>query len=175
MANKKIPISRLNKFYDKTDFDLENDMAREYVEGDLNFTVVLFEVDRTTSVTDDIYAEASSNELKFKPPKELKVRLLLEDSTKESYAEGHIRYEDYGDLIFTIFVEQLEELGSDIIYGDYIGYPDKENNIKYFTVYDDGKIFSDNSHTRLGYLGYYRTIKCKTADFDEINPDIMPL
>jgi len=175
MAGKKIPITRLSKFYDKTDFNLENEMAREFIEGDLNFTVVLFEVDRITSVTDDIYAEASSNELKFHPPKELKVRLILDESTNESYAEGHLRYEDYGDLTFTIFVDQLNELNVDIKYGDYIGYPDKEDNIKYFTVYDDGKIYSDNSHTRLGYEGYYRTIKCKTADFDEINPDIMPL
>ena len=39
MSSKKFPISRLSKFYDYVDFNLENEMAREYIEGDLNFTV----------------------------------------------------------------------------------------------------------------------------------------
>ena len=32
-------------------------MAREFVEGDLNFTVVLFRVDRIKSQTEDVYGE----------------------------------------------------------------------------------------------------------------------
>jgi len=54
---------------------------------------------------------------------------------------------------------------------DYIGYSDREDNIKYFTVTNDGKIFSDNAHTRLGYKGYYRTITCVTTDANEFNPN----
>lgn len=172
---KRFPITRLSKFYDNVDFNMENDMAREYVEGDLNFTVVLFEVDRIKSVTDDVYSEALSNEIKFKSPKEIKVRPIISEATNETYSEGFVRYQDYGDFTFTVFVDQLEEVGADIKYGDYVGYSDREDNIKYFTVYDDGKINSDNSHTRLGYKAYYRTIKCKTADPDEVNPNLMPI
>ena len=82
-----------------------------------------------------------------------------------------MRFEDYGEFKFTVFVEHLEELNTDIIYGDFIGYPDFENNIKYFTVSNDGKIYSDNEHTRLGYKGYYRTITCVVADENEFNPN----
>ena len=60
-------------------------------------------------------------------------------------------------------------MGIDISYGDYIGYPDKEDNIKYFTVSNDGKINSDNQKTRVGYSPYYRKITCVTADKDEFN------
>lgn len=170
MANKKRPISRLHKFYDNIDFDLENEMAREFVEGDLNFTVVLFKVDKTKSQTDEVYGESSSNEIVFLPPKEIKIRPLLEESESKSYSEGYGRYQDYGNLTFTVFVDHLKELNTDIEYGDYIGYPDFEDNIKYFTVVDDGKIYSDNAHTRVGYKGYYRTIVCTTADPNEFNP-----
>ena len=171
MAKKKFPISRLHRFYDETDFGMENGMAREFMEGDLNFTVVLFRVDRIKSQTDDVYGESDTEEIRFHPPKEIKVRPILNPSENNSYSEGHLRFEDYGEFKFTVFVEHLEELNTDIIYGDFIGYPDFENNIKYFTVSNDGKIYSDNEHTRLGYKGYYRTITCVVADENEFNPN----
>jgi len=171
MANKRRPISRLHKFYDDIDFNMENEMAREFVEGDLNFTVVLFKVDRIKSQTDDVYGETSANEIKFHAPKEIKVRPLLDAPESNTYSEGYGRYQDYGQFTFTVFVDHLTELNTDIDYGDYIGYPDFEDNIKYFTVTDDGKIFSDNAHTRVGYKGYYRTIKCVTADANEFKPN----
>jgi hypothetical protein len=164
---KRLPINRMGKFYDYLDFGLENEMAREFVEGDLNFTVILFRVDRIKSQTDDTYGESDVEEIKFHPPIELKVRPMLEESESKSYSEGYGRYEDYGNLTFTIFEDQLTELGVDITYGDYIGYPDREDNIKYFTVVNDGRINSDNAKTRLGYKSYYRKIVCATADPDE--------
>lgn len=168
MSNKKrLPINRMGKFYDYLDFGLENEMAREYIEGDLNFTVILFRVDRIKSQTEDVYGESDVEEIKFHPPIELKVRPVLEESESKSYSEGYGRYEDYGNLTFTVFEDQLIELGVDISYGDYIGYPDREDNIKYFTVVNDGKINTDNAKTRLGYKSYYRKITCVTADPDE--------
>jgi hypothetical protein len=171
MSKKKFPISRLHRFYDYMDFNLEDEMAREFVEGDLNFTVVLFMVDRIKSQTDDVYGESSTQEIRFQPPVEIKVRPQLEKSESKAYSEGFGRIEDYGNFTFTVFVSHLEELNVDITYGDYIGYSDREDNIKYFTVVDDGKIFSDNQHTRLGYKGYYRTVVCTTADENEFNPN----
>lgn len=168
-SKKRLPINRMGKFYDYLDFGLENEMAREFLEGDINFTVILFRVDRIKSQTDDTYGESDVEEIKFHPPIELKVRPMLEESQSKAYSEGYGRYEDYGNLTFTIFEDQLTELGVDITYGDYIGYPDKEDNIKYFTVVNDGRVNSDNQKTRVGYKSYYRKITCVTADPDEFN------
>jgi hypothetical protein len=173
MANKKFPITRMNKFYDESDFSLENEMAREFIEGDLNITVVLFQVDRieTEKSADDVYGEVDGDKIVFFPPKEINVRIVLEEASNDTYAEGHLRKQDYGNLTFTVFSDHLKELGVDIQYGDYIGYPDREDNVKYFTVTNDGRINSDNAHTRLGYKSYYRTITCVTADPDEFLPN----
>lgn len=159
----------MGKFYDYLDFGLENSMAREFIEGDLNFTVILFRIDRIKSQTDDTYGESDVEEMKFHPPVELKVRPVLEESESKDYSEGYVRYEEYGNLTFTIFEDHLKELGVDIDYGDYIGYPDREDNIKYFTVVNDGKINTDNTKTRVGYKSYYRKIVCTVADVDEFN------
>lgn len=172
--SKKMPITRMNKFYDENDFSLENEMAREFLEGDLNIVVVLFQVDKieTEKSGDELYGEVDADKISFKPPKELNVRIVLEEAGNDTYSEGHLRYQDYGNLTFTVFEDHLKELGVDIQYGDYIGYPDREDNLKYFTVTNDGRINSDNAHTRLGYKSYYRTIKCVTADPNEFNPKI---
>ncbi len=171
MAKKKFPIQRVGKFYDEIDFGIENEMAREYVEGDLNFVVVLFSVDRTETQVDDVYGEAKSGEIRFKAPKELRVKLALDTAENKSYSGGMNRILEYGQLTFHIFQDQLEEMNCDISYGDYIGYADREDNIKYFTVTNDGKIFSDNAHTRIGYKGYYRTVTCVTVDSNEFLPN----
>lgn len=170
MANKK-PISRVNKFYDESDFRLENDMAREFVEGDLNFVVILFQVDRQKSQTDDVWGESDANEIRFLPPKEINVRPFLDEAKQNTYSDGFGQFLEYGDFKFTVFTDHLNEMGVDIRYGDYIGYSDTEDNVKYFTVTNDGRINSDNSHTRLGYKGYYRTITCVNADTDEFSPN----
>lgn len=173
MTNKKFPINRMNKFYDESDFSLENEMAREFLEGDLNITVVLFQVDRveTEKSSDDVYGEVDGDKIRFYPPKEINVRIVLEQASNSTYSEGHLRFQDYGNLTFTVFTDHLKELGADITYGDYIGYADREDNVKYFTVVDDGSINSDNAHTRVGYKSYYRTVTCVTADPDEFKPN----
>ena len=40
----------------------------------------------------------------------------------------------------------------------------REDNLKYFEVSDDGKINSDNEHTQFGYKSFFRTITCVVAD-----------
>ena len=172
MTKKRFPINRMYKFYDEDDFSLENDMAREFLEGDLNIVVVLFRVNKIeTDKGSDFYNDVDGDKVVFLPPVELNVRITLEPATNNSYTDGYMRHQDYGNLIFTVFNEHLEELNVDISYGDYIGYPDNDDNIKYFTVADDGKINTDNAHTRVGYKSYYRTITCVTASSDEFNPN----
>ena len=55
-SNKKVPIERINKFFSQDDFDLEVDFGREWLEGDINIKVILYQVDRTETTNDDIYA-----------------------------------------------------------------------------------------------------------------------
>ena len=148
-SNKKVPIERLNKFFSQDDFDLEIDFGREWLEGDINIKVILYRVDRenTTIVSFNMATPAN----------------------KSYNTDGSMRYLEYGTLTLGVYQEQLDDLGVDINYGDFIGYPESETNIKYFTVSNNGKIFSDNAHTIGGFKGLYRTITCVPTDLDEFN------
>ena len=166
---RKIPINRVNKFFSNEDFDLDISMGREAIEGDGNFTVILYRVDRENTASDDLYGEAPKDGVKFFSPVELKVIPMLEEAENKTYnnSAGSLRYLQDGNLTFGIYSSQLAELDAELSYGDYIGYPVSETEVRYFSVTNDGIKNYDNKHTIMGYKGAYRTVKCAPVDEQE--------
>ena len=170
LNKNKIPITRVNKFFSQEDFGLELDMGREYLEGDLNMSVILYRIDKEATNVDSLYGEVNASELRFLPPVELLGLIKLELPENTTYSKGTMRILEHGKLTFSMYQEQLDELGVDVSYGDYIAYPENEFTTKYFIVVNDGKIISDNAHTILGYKGFFRTIVCAPALSNEFLP-----
>jgi hypothetical protein len=167
---RRVPIERLNKFFSAEDFELEIGFGREWLEGDINIKVILYQVDREQTTNDDIYGEAGKGEIRFKPPIEIPVNFNYAGPTNKNYnSDGSLRYLERGNITIGVYQDQLDELGVDISYGDYIGYPETETKIKYFTVSNDGRVNADNAHTIVGYKGFYRTITCVPTDLDEFD------
>lgn len=169
MDNKKVtPITRINKWFSEEDFNLEIEMGREAIEGDGNFTLILYRVDRQLTESDDLYGEASADGIRYFPPVELKVIPIMDEAENKSYnTNGGLRYLQDGQLTFGVYDAQLKELDTEISYGDYIGYPVTETEIRYFTVVNDGVKNYDNKHTIMGYKGAFRTIVCSTIENSE--------
>lgn len=159
----KLPITRLSKFFSNDDFDLHIQMGREFLHGDLNMKLVLYQVDRIQSDTDEIYAEAGKDKISFKLPVEINALVKVEEPKNVTYKNGLVRYNEPGNLVFSIYIKHLEELNVQIKYGDYIGYPDDENKLRYYTVVNDGVVTSDNKHKMFGTQPFYRTISCVPA------------
>jgi len=169
MRKKRFPNNRISKFFDEVEFEYEIENGREFIEGDLNMTVVLYSVDVKNSKTHELYGESSAEDIIFKTPIELKVKVILEQPKNLGYEKDMFRIHEYGNLVFEVFQKHLDELNVDIKYGDFIGYSDFEDNIKFFQVVNDGKIFSNNENTFISYKGYYRTITCSPSDKNQFN------
>lgn len=169
MDNKKItPITRINKFFSEEDFNLEISMGREAIEGDGNFTLILYRVNREMTEHDDLYGEASKDGIRYFPPIELKVIPIMDAPENKAYnKDGGLRYMQDGQLTFGIYDAQLSEMDTEISYGDYIGYPVTETEIRYFSVVNDGVKNYDNKHTIMGYKGAFRTVVCASVDANE--------
>ena len=169
MDNKRVtPINRVNKWFSEEDFNLEIQMGREAVEGDGNFVVILYRVDRNNTEYDDVYGEASADGIRYFPPVELKVIPIMAEAENKAYnSNGSMRYLQDGQLTFGIYDAQLTDLDTQISYGDYIGYPVSETEIRYFSVVNDGVKNYDNKHTIMGYKGAFRTIICAPIDNNE--------
>lgn len=166
---RRIPITRINKFFSEEDFNLEISFSREAVESDGNFTIILYRVDRVNTSSDDVYTEAGMDEIKYLPPVELKVMPVINEPENKAYnsGAGSLRYIADGQFSFGIYDAQLTEMGVDISYGDYIGYPVTETEVRYFSVVNDGRKNYDNEHTIMGYKGAYRTIVSANVDDNE--------
>jgi hypothetical protein len=164
----KIPITRVNKFFDEGEFNLENDLKREYLEGDINMSLILYRVDKEKSAVDDIYGESYTQEIRFLPPIELSGLIKIDQPTNKNYGpKGTVRYLETGNLTFTVHVNLLKELDADISYGDYIAYPISETSVKYFVVSNDGSNNFDNSHTNKGFKADIRTVLCTPVNESE--------
>lgn len=70
---KRIPINRNNLFYSESDLQYEMEIGKNYLEQDMNQTIILYEVDLQKTNTDAIYGETKPNQIIFKPPVELHV------------------------------------------------------------------------------------------------------
>ena len=161
--NNKVPITRLNKFFSNEDFDFNVQIGQEYLHGDLNMKLVLYRVDTESTDTDSVYAEVGKDQIKFFPPVEFNALVRIEQPKNSSYKNGMVRYLEPGNLTLSVYIQHLKDMGIDIKYGDFIGYPETEEKIRYYTVANDGKVTSDNKHNMFGYKPYYRSITCVPA------------
>jgi len=169
MSQNKVPITRLGKFFSAEDYNLDISMGDEWLSGDMNFTVVLYRVDRYKTKTDDVYGETVSDGIKFLPPIELKGLVKILNPETKKLGNSKIMQDEPGNMIFSIYQKQLEELNVDISMGDYIGYYETESKVRYYSVLDDGRITSDNKHTYGGYKPFYRTIVATPVTTNEFN------
>jgi len=163
----KLPITRLNKFFSQDDFDLNIQMGEEYLHGDLNMYLVLYQVDRTRTDTDEVYAEIGKDQLKFLPPVEFRGLVQIATSETKMYKTGLLRFLEPGNMMISVYLNELTALGIDIRFGDYIGYPESEDRIRFYTVSNDGKVLADGKHKMFGYKPHYRTITCVPTQDNE--------
>jgi len=170
MSEPNVPINRINKFFKPNDYDLEIKMGKEWLHGDMNFTLVLYRIDRYSTKVDDVYGEALSGAINFLPPVEFKAQVRVEAPDNKYVANRTaIDQLEPGNITISIYQADLEELEIEINYGDYIGYYETENKVRYYVVNNDGRVVSDNRHTYGGYKPFYRTIKASPVSRNEFN------
>ena len=155
---KLVPITRLGKFFGGEDFDLDIGMGQEWLEGDMNFTVVLYRIDRYKTKKDDVYGEVLEDGIQFMAPVELKGLVQVMAPINKFYGNSKVEIQEPGNMKFSIYQKQLEDLNVEIFMGDYIGYYETEDRVRYYSVSDDGRVNSDNRHTYGGYKPFNRTI-----------------
>lgn len=164
---KLVPITRLGRFFGGEDYALDIDMGQEWLEGDMNFTVVLYRVDRYKTKTDDVYGEAVSDGIQFLAPVELKGYVQILAPTNQLIGRSKVELDEPGNMKFSIYQKYLDNLQVDIAFGDYLGYYETESKVRYYSVSDDGRVVSDNKHTYGGYRPFYRTIIATPVNVNE--------
>jgi hypothetical protein len=156
--NGSVPISRLGKFFGENDFNLEVGMGQEWLIGDMNFTCVLYRVDKNKIKTDDVYGEVVQDGIKYLPPVEFNAYVGIAAPENKMLGSTRIDQLEPVNITVSVYIKTLNDLDIDIDFGDYIGYYDSENFVRYYTVVNDGRVVSDLKHTYKGYKPFYKTI-----------------
>lgn len=157
MSENKVPITRLGKFFGSDDWEIDQEMGMEWLHGDMNFTIVLYRIDRYKTKTDDVYGETVKDGIKFLAPVEFKAYVQILAPANGKYGTSKINQSEPGNIKFGVYQSMLDELQVTINLGDYIGYYETESKVRYYTITDDGRINSDNKHTYAGYKPFYRS------------------
>jgi hypothetical protein len=158
MGERLVPITRLGKFFGAEDYALDIGMGEEWLIGDMNFTVILYRIDRRKTKTDDVYGEVLQDGIQFLSPVELKGYVQVMAPTKKLLGNSKVGQDEPGNMRFSIYQKTLDDLGVEIFQGDYFAYYETEDRVRYYVVADDGFVKSDNKHTYGGYRPFYRTI-----------------
>ena len=166
---KLVPITRLGKFFGAEDYSLDISMGEEWLIGDMNFTVVLYRVDRYRTKTDNVYGEVTEDGIQFMAPIELNGYVQILAPTNKLLGSSKVKQDEPGNMKFSIYQKTLDDLGVEIFQGDYFGYYETEDRVRYYVVSDDGYVKSDNKHTYGGYKAFYRTIIATWVSDNEFN------
>ena len=122
MAEKLVPITRLGKFFGGEDYALDIGMGEEWLIGDMNFTVILYRIDRYKTKTDDVYGEVLEDGIQFLAPVELKGLVQVMAPTNKNVGNSRVEIQEPGNMKFSIYQKTLEDMGVEIFMGDYFGY-----------------------------------------------------
>ena len=167
----KVPINRNNLFYSEKDFQYEMEIGKNYLEQDVNQTVILYEVDLNKTNLDAIYSESKSDSIIFKPPVEVHVLYNVEPGELSSYDKSKNlgTYIKSVKLTFGVYQSTLDELGAEIKVGDFIGVQVTPTHMEFYTVVNDGRNNYDNSHSVFGYKPAWRSVSCAYVNPNEFN------
>ena len=168
---RRNPIKRNNLFYSDESFNFETEIGKNYLETDVNQTVVLFSVDLSKTNYNAIYGETNQGGIVFYPPVELHVIYEIQNSELKSYEKTKNvgTYIKSGKLTFGIYQVTLDENEVEIKIGDYIGIQVTPEHMEYYTVINDGRNNFSNEMSIYGYMPNYRRIECAYVDPNEFN------
>jgi len=164
---KKVPITRLGKFFGGEDFDLDIDMGQEWLGGDMNFTLVLYKVDKQKTKVDDVYGEALQDGIQFQAPVQFKAYVKIVQPENKFLGTSKIAQSEPGNMTFSVYQKELDSLSITIDFGDYIAYYETESRVRYYSVANDGRIVSDLKHTYGGYKPFYKTYVAVPVNMNE--------
>ena len=111
MSNK-VPITRIGKFFGENDFDLDISMGEEWLIGDMNFTCVLYRVDRYKTKTDDVYGETVSDGIKFLPPIEFNGFVQVMAPENKMLGSTRVDQMEPGNIKISVYQKTLDDLMS---------------------------------------------------------------
>jgi len=160
---------RYGLFMTQNSFDLDVMYGRNFLETDNVQYVILHKLNILESSIHSLYGQSKAKDKKFLVPVKLNVMVNVEESKQDYYGgnQGIVR-DDTGNLVFGIYLKELEEKNVEIVRGDIIEYNLSGEKKRYYEVENANMIPDTMSKTIGGFAVYYRKITCVPVKSDVV-------
>jgi len=160
--------NRYGLFMNENSFNLEIMYGREFIKTDVNFKIKLYRINILETETDDLYGETKPSEKKFFPPVWVNGIVDIEPSTQKYFAGSTITRDDSGNLKFSVYIKELEELNIDITRGDIIAYNLSGEKERYYEVSNADNVIDSSEKTIAAMKPYWKIITAVPVKSDVV-------
>jgi hypothetical protein len=163
---------RIGKFFDENEYDLEVQMAYEYL-SDINQKVYLYAVDISQGNIDNVYREAYQNEIVLKEPVELYGLVDVLEPKNQAYNDDNtLRINELGNMLVHVLIAELKFKNVNPKYGDYLVYMIDDGLRQPFPlvyqIANDANRFYENVRSWAGFKSHFKTLVCTPVDKNEL-------
>lgn len=157
---ENIQDDRMGLFMNDNSFDLDIMYGRNFLQTDNVQKVKIHKINIIETRTHDLYGQAKTKDKKFMSPVEIAVMINIEASEQMYYGEnaGGISRDDTGNLVFGVYLQELEEKQVEIDRGDIIEYNMSGEKKRYYEVENANNITDETQKTIGGFKPYWRRI-----------------
>ena len=157
---ENIQDDRMGLFMNDNSFDLDIMYGRNFLQTDNAQKVKLHKINIIETRTHDLYGQAKTKDKKFMSPVEIAVMINIEASQQMYYGEkaGGISRDDTGNLVFGVYLKELEEKQVEIDRGDIIEYNMSGEKKRYYEVENANNITDETQKTIGGFKSYWKRV-----------------
>lgn len=155
-----IEDQRYGLFMSQNSFNLDIMYGRNFIQTDNHQTVNIYRVNMIETKTHSLYGQAKSSDKKYMAPVTIDVMISVEDGDQQYYGggEGGITRDDTGNIVFGVYLKELEEKKLDINRGDIIEYNLSGMKNRYYEVENANNVVDTTSKTIGGFAPYFKRI-----------------
>lgn len=161
---------RFGLFMTEKSFDLDIMYGRNFLKKDNVQWIVLHRINLLETKSHSLYGQSKPADKSFMEPIKLSVMVTVEDGEQLYYGdyEGGITRDHGGNLIFGIYLKELEENQTEINRGDIVEYNMSGENPRYYEVESSNMVTDITSQTIGGFAPYWKRITAVPAKSDVI-------
>lgn len=174
MTKKKKYIDLENEryglFMSENSFDLEIMYGRNFQKTDHPQILTIYKVNVTETESHSLYGQTKAKDKKFFSPVNINVTIVVEPNEQGYYGDGQggITREDTGNLIFGVYLKELEEKELEINRGDYVEYNMSGEQSRFYEVENAQNVTDTTDKTLGGFKPYWREVTAIPVKSDTI-------
>ena len=164
MAKKKqiidLESQRYGLFMSENSFNLDIAYGRNYLETDNVQEVIIHKVNITKTKTHALYGQSKTKDKVFFTPVKLKAMVTVEAAQQNYYGDnaGGIVRDDTGNLVFGVYIKELEEKKIELLRGDYVEYNMSGVKNRYYEIQNAENIIDTTEKTIGGFKSYWKKV-----------------